>query len=285
MGWEPIGVLGEEFVGSFDGKGFTISGVIIDRPEQTEVGLFGVLGAPGIILNLNVSVTSVRGEQATGALVGRQLDGTIENCHSSGSVTCTSSRAGGLVGSQEAGTIMRSSSSCGISSQLSRAGGLVGLTQAGTVIGCKASGNCSSMSSRAGGLVGSVEADATVEDSYSTGNTTGANRTGSLFGRLDGVARRCYGTGAVTVTDVDESGDYPGNAVGQLDGAAIIADVYYPVDQTINYGGGAEITRDGNPTTIGDLSCTNPTAVFTNFDFDMVWSCVSDGQWPQLNWE
>jgi len=285
MGWEPIGVLGEEFVGSFDGKDHTISGLFIDRPAQTEVGLFGVLGAPGKIMNLRVSVTGVNGEQATGALVGRQLDGLISNCHTAGSVTCTSSRAGGLVGSQEAGLIDKCSSSCGISSTLSRAGGLVGLTQAGTITQSHASGNCASMSSRAGGLVGSVEADAVVEDSYSTGNTTGANRVGSVFGRLDGVAMRCYGTGSITVTDADDSNDYPGNVVGELGGTSTLTDAYYPEDQTINYGGGSDITREGTPTDIATFSCSDPSAVFTNFDFENTWSCTSDGLWPKLKWE
>lgn len=285
LGWEPVGALGDEFIGSFNGNGFTISGLTISRPDQTEVGLFGVLGSGGVIANVNVTATGVRGAQATGALVGRQLDGMISNCHSAGSITCTSSRAGGLVGSQEAGTILRCSSSCGISSELSRAGGLVGLTQAGVIRESFASGNCASMSSRSGGLVGSVEEDATIEDSYATGNTTGSNRVGSVFGRLNGIASRCYGTGSVTVIDADESGDYPGNVVGQLDPGATLVDAYYPFDQTINYGGGADITSDGSAIDISGLSCSDPTAIFLGFDFDAIWKCEADSSWPKLTWE
>ena len=82
---------------------------------------------------------------------------------------------------------------------------------------------------------------------------------------------------------MDESGDYPGNVVGQLDGP--LEDAYYPQGQTINYDGGADITREGTPLDISAFSCSDPSAVFTNFDFDQVWSCAADGEWPKLNWE
>ncbi len=282
-GWSPLGDLVEGFSGALDGGGFIVSGVSIARPDQTEVGLFGVLDG-GTIQNLNVVVTGVEGEQATGALVGRQLSGTIENCHSSGSVTTTSSRGGGLVGSQEAGTIIKCSSSCGVFGTASRIGGLVGLSQAGTISESFATGNCESLSSRTGGLVGSLEEDASVNDSYATGNITGRNRVGAAVGRLNGTYNRGYATGNVTVTDTDESGDYPGNFAGQVGSTATYSALYYPNDQTINYSGGADITTDGLPVDISGFSCASPEATFAGFIFPTIWSCVADGTWPALSW-
>jgi len=284
MGWRPIGDLAEPFVGSFDGGGFTISGLSIQRIDQTEVGLFGVL-QDGKIHNLTVQVTGMAGGQATGALVGRQMSGVIENCHSSGSITSTNSRIGGLVGSQEAGLITKSSSSCGVYSDISRVGGLVGLSQAGTVSESFATGNCESLSSRVGGLVGSLEADASVVNSYATGNVTARNRGGGLLGRLDGSAMGGYATGNVTVTDADASGDYAGHVFGQIGGSASFSGVYYPDDQTINYDGDADITEDGTAVNIGALFCANPSGVFSDLDFVEVWECVGDGVWMGLKWE
>lgn len=47
-GWIPIGVFNSEFVGSFDGQGYAIEGLAIDRTltinDSTEQGLFGFVG-------------------------------------------------------------------------------------------------------------------------------------------------------------------------------------------------------------------------------------------------
>ncbi len=136
-----------------------------------------------------------------------------------------------------------------------------------------------------GGVVGSVEADATVVDCYATGNMTGANRTGAGVGRLDGTFLRGYATGSVTVNDADESGDYPGHFIGQVGSGSTYEDLYYPVDQTINYGGGADITTDGTPVNIARYTCADPNATLPGFDFGAVWSCTADGAWPSLGWQ
>ncbi len=284
MGWVPIGDLIEGFSGTLDGAGFNVSGVSISRPDQTEVGLFGVL-VGGTIQNLNVQVTGVEGNQATGALVGRQLGGLIENCHTSGSVSTSSSRAGGIVGSQEAGLLTRSSSSCGVFGTASRIGGLVGLSQAGTISESFSSGNCESLSSRVGGVIGSLEAGATATDCYATGNMTGRNRVGGAVGRLDGTFNRGYATGNVTVTDADESGDFPGNVAGQIGSSATFSALFYPNNQTINYTGGADITTEGTALAIGNFSCANPSALFPGFDFSAIWLCASDANWPVFIWQ
>lgn len=282
LGWTPIGDLIEGFSGSLDGTGFTIKGLSISRPDQTEVGLFGVL-AGGSLTNIDLTVSGVEGNQATGALVGRQLDGLIENCHTRGSVTSSSSRAGGIIGSQEAGLLLQSSSACGVFGSASRVGGLVGLSQAGTVQASFATGNCESLSSRVGGVVGSLEADAVIIDCYATGNIAGRNRVGGVVGRLDGSLSRGYATGNITVTDADESGDYPGHVIGQLGGT--YSGVYYPTGQTINYAGNADITTDGSPINIGSLSCANPNGLIADWDFMSVWACSAEGAWPLLSWQ
>ncbi|KKL12757.1 hypothetical protein LCGC14_2532540 [marine sediment metagenome] len=54
-GFDPIGSSGSEFTGSFDGKGYTINDLFINRPEETGVGLFGVTGSGcGKIVNVGI---------------------------------------------------------------------------------------------------------------------------------------------------------------------------------------------------------------------------------------
>ena len=43
LGFEPVGKDNLHFVGSFDGGGYTISNLMINRPQTNRVGLFGIL--------------------------------------------------------------------------------------------------------------------------------------------------------------------------------------------------------------------------------------------------
>src|SRR5690554_6925709 len=53
LGWTPIGhnIL-NRFRGSFDGNGFEISHLTINRPDTSRVGLFGDVGPGAIIENI-----------------------------------------------------------------------------------------------------------------------------------------------------------------------------------------------------------------------------------------
>lgn len=52
--WEPIGTSDVPYTGTFDGKGYTISGLYFNKPTSY-VGLFGCIGANGKISNVGVS--------------------------------------------------------------------------------------------------------------------------------------------------------------------------------------------------------------------------------------
>ena len=55
--WTPIGTSDDDaYTGTFDGKGYTISGLYFDHPDADYyVGLFGCIGANGKISNVGVS--------------------------------------------------------------------------------------------------------------------------------------------------------------------------------------------------------------------------------------
>lgn len=154
-GFAPIGGLTNNFTGSFDGLGHTISGVSINQPSSSYVGLFGVTGPGSTISNvglLNGSVTGtsyigglvgrnggainnsyatidVRGSSYIGGLVGYVIaSGTIENSYAAGAVAAL--RAGGLVGRNE-GTIRNSYASGAVTGDFSS--GLTGLNDSGVV--------------------------------------------------------------------------------------------------------------------------------------------------------
>jgi len=104
-GWQPIGTSDNPFTGSFDGHGYEIRDLSVDRPDEDEVGLFGLVGEGAIIDNVEVVNAAVAGKQYVGGLVGNNT-GTVSNSSFSGSLT-GDGYIGGLVGGN-VGTVSNS---------------------------------------------------------------------------------------------------------------------------------------------------------------------------------
>ncbi len=95
VGWLPLGSLGTQFTGTFDGQGHTISNLFIDR-SGNDVGLFGCTSADSEISNVGLVDVNITGDFYVGGIVGNNK-GTITNCYSTGSITGDDG-VGGLVG-------------------------------------------------------------------------------------------------------------------------------------------------------------------------------------------
>jgi hypothetical protein len=286
-GWTPIGTATNPFTGHYDGAGFTISNLMINS-SLDNTGLFGVMDKLSendrsaiIGLTVNTSTNGIRGNQATAILLGRLSNGTVDLCHTNGTVNSGGTRIGGLVGSQDGGHIKRCSSTAKVSAEASRVGGLVGLTS-GTISESFATGDVSSGSARAGGLVGSIEGSATVSKSYATGNVTAETRGAALAGYSAGILTSSYATGAVTITLNRATGDFPGYLVGQ-NANGTSSSIYYPANITLNYSGGSSINTEGTAIIIQNLDCSNPI-LLDGFNFTTDWTCTNS-EWPKLAWQ
>jgi len=135
QGFEPVGSSTSPFTGKFDGKGYQITGLYINRPTAYSVGLFGIINSsPAEIKNVGLLNVNITGNNNVGGLVGENgmaNGGTISNSYSTGVVSSSGSSdtfVGGLVGLSN-GTISNSYSTGVVSSSGSSnadAGGLVG---------------------------------------------------------------------------------------------------------------------------------------------------------------
>src|ERR1019366_2893781 len=98
-GFSPLGDTSTPFTGTLDGLSHTINGLIINRPADNYVGVFGVVGGgmPGFVRNVGLIGGSVTGNEYVGGLVGYQAYGQISNSYTTGSVNGTH-YVGGLVG-------------------------------------------------------------------------------------------------------------------------------------------------------------------------------------------
>jgi hypothetical protein len=199
-GWQPIGTYDNPFTGNFDGQGYEIQNLFINRLDEDDVGLFSALEQSGVIKNIGVTNATVIGQDRVGGLVGANWDGgTVSNSYYSGSVTGSSHHyhVGGLLGGNE-GTVTNSHSTGSVTGG-EWMGGLVG-TNVGTVSDSYSSSSVTGNGDLIGGL-GGVNVG-TVNNSYSTGNVTGHLGVGGLVGANGygdpGTVSNSYSTGSVT---------------------------------------------------------------------------------------
>ncbi len=159
-----------EFWGVFDGNGHVISNLTVSGHEY--LGLIGQLELGADVHNLGVMDVNVTGSgDYIGALAGCNLDGSIRNCYSTGSVTGKES-VGGLLGSNYYywGRIVECQSSCTVQGD-NYVGGLVGKNNAsGTITRC--STICSVQANEVGGGLVGINCGwdgmvATISDCYS----------------------------------------------------------------------------------------------------------------------
>jgi len=202
-GWMPIAGGGtiDKFTGHYDGQGFEIFNLNINRPDTDNVGLFGHIGIENdiddiSITNIGLRNVDIKGARGVGALVGRVTSNgltKIEYAYVINGTVVGDGALGGLVGSNNS---YKETASVGLTDkpEVSKSfsdveviwsqnrsgqkfGGLVGCTQKGRII------NSYSLSSvtvdnvvpqisgldRVGGLVGCTLNRGEVQNSFSVG--------------------------------------------------------------------------------------------------------------------
>ena len=194
-----------EFTGTFDGCGYTISNLTVDKYYADGVrgaGLFGAVRQGARIANLTLENVSITSDTNSGSVLGQAEinpatdDIIIQNCHASGSVTDTEGNlgTGGFVGGCWGGTTKSIYFyDCTTSCEVKMAGDFA--CQAGGFVGwmgndiicqnCRATGNVEvtgdPSSSTAGGFVACDTDDTNYcIDCAATGNVTNGPDTGGF---------------------------------------------------------------------------------------------------------
>lgn len=298
-GFDPIGDEFEPFKGNFDGNGFEISGLFINRPSSDHIGLFGnvedavitdvslqdisingddfVGGLAGIINNTEITGAfasgTVNGDQYVGGLVGQNL-GAILNSYSLVEVTGNED-TGGLVG-RNASEIFRSFAQGSVSG-VESTGGLVGFNR-GSIEESFSTGSVNG-TSNAGGFVGLNNATGEIYTSYSHGNVTADSEAGGFVGvnLSSGIIDETFATG--TVTAGSSAGGLAGVNSGTYTGS------YWDTESS----GLNDAVGDGSAIGTAGLSTAQMTgadAVTNMSDFDWIetWK-INPGSYPILQWQ
>ena len=218
-GFEPLGSGDDPFTGTFDGQENDIDGLVIDRPVESGVGLFGAMSEEAELTDVGVINVDVTGNEIVGGLVGEN-GGTIEGCYTTGELIGTDGGRsfGGLVGDNFQGRIENSHSAADVTAEAgTRVGGLVGNNLFdGEISSSHATGTVAGETA-VGGLVGLSE-DAEISSSHATGTVSGeSRRVGGLVGvQFQDEITMSYATGDVAAAGANEVGGLVGENIGTI---------------------------------------------------------------------
>ncbi len=203
-GFSPIGNNSTKFSGVYDGQGYGISNLNINRPTSKYVGLFGIIKGSAekesVVKNLALTNEVIVGDGYVGGFLGKNLSGKISNCSSQGKVSSNTSTGyiGGFVGYNIGPASIVSSCISNVE-----------------VIG-------SSSGNYIGGFVGRERSYAKVEKSYSRGSVvSGGDKVGGFVGQSAlGKVSNCYSTSSVETTG-------SGSSIGGFCGATYEATIEF----------------------------------------------------------
>ena len=229
--WTPIGNDSNQYKGTFDGDGHTITGLSVDIQSDNTIyaGLFGYIGEGGTIKNVGladskITCSSTKGNVYAGGVCGSNDYGTIENCYNTGDVSGTGTSsygyvyAGGVCG-WNTGTIQNCYNTGEVSGTSPNAsvyaGGVCGQNYRGTIENCyntgKVSGTSPNASVYAGGVCGQ-NYRGTIENCYNTGKVSGTSPNASVYAggvcgyNSFGTIENCCNTGEVSGTGTSSYG-------------------------------------------------------------------------------
>jgi hypothetical protein len=237
-GWVPIG--GDnpnQFEGSFNGNGYLIANLYINRPATQTLwqGLFGKAYS-AVFVNIRFTNVNITSFEMVGALVGECFSSNISKCSVDG-VVSGYVFVGGLVSRGFTNNISNCYSSASVSG-FDCVGGIIGSDNYGTISNCYATGSVTGVDN-VGGLVGN-DWEATTINCYSTGHVTG---TGSFIGGLIGSQEACTSTNCYWNTQTS----------GQASSAG------------------------GLGRTTNDMTYPYAANTYVGWDFDTVWGADSTG--------
>jgi len=313
-GLNTIGDDGDDFTGSYDGQGFTIDSLYIERNSGTDkayqyIALFGRTNG-ATFANINLTNVDISGYKYVGSLVGYDYVGsTITNCSISNATVegiyndAPQSYVGGLVAYARETVITNCSGSKITVKGADYVGGFVGYSYKAPLSNCYVLDvNVIGDDDYIGGLVGYIRySAATIDNCYSTGSVTGNASIGGLVGydNACGGISNSYSS-AYVYGDGDASEAAIGGLIGQTKGTITncysvgkVSTVGTEVGPFIGWNNGATVTScyynsesagisDNATGTAKTTAELKQQATFTDWDFTNIWEISEGATYPGL---
>ncbi|HEQ78806.1 MAG TPA: hypothetical protein ENN76_00910 [Euryarchaeota archaeon] len=281
LGFEPIGeydyygATTDGFTGVLDGKGYTVSSLYINRPGNTCVGLFGRIGAGGVVKNIDLTNIDITGggdigmpEGDVGGIAGLN-DGTIRGS-SVGGIIKGYVVTGGVVGwNRGADSIEDCHSFATVEGASDLTGGIAGYNN-GRISACFVSGPVSG-ANYVGGLVGENNPTAIVENSHAAGEVSGNDYVGGFVGyNYQGQIINSHSWGKVNTGNIG-GGFCAFNNNGQ------VTSCYW--DVTTSQMGSSS---GGTGKTTSEMMTQS---TFGGWDFTNIWHIKEGVTYPRFSWQ
>ena len=234
--WRPMGSKWNVCAGIFDGDKHSICGLYAN-PYDTSIsaayagkdyiGLFGVQSGSGVIRNVGIRDSYIRGSYYIGSICGFNNGGTIQNCDSTAAVY-GQSYLGGICGRSYIGSKIENCHNAGnIHGNNLYIGGICGQNYF-TIENCYNSGNVEGKE-QVGGIVGSnkkINGNWKMADCYNRGNVSGESYIGGICGDNDsGLIENCYSQATASGT-IDVGGICGYSVNGTFEKLYYDADLY-----------------------------------------------------------
>jgi len=274
-GMIPIGNTTTRFTGTYDGHNYTINALVINRPDEDYVGLFGY-ARTAELTRIRLTNAAVTGKNYVGGIAGLLSSySEMNKCTFSGSVSGTD-RVGGLAGQNRYNsTVWNCSNSSSIHGE-DYVGGIVGDNyEAARVKQCFNEGNVTGTGTDCGGVVGYNHSNAYVFNNYNMGTVSGNIAAGGLVGNNTSSVDKCYSVGLV-------SGSVsPGGLVGGT-GSGTVLNSFWNTEtsgQGNSYGGTGKTTTQMK--NIDTYTLINDVDLWEAWDFitDPNDDDASEGYW------
>lgn len=290
----------------YDGDGHQVTGLWANNVNDENTGLFAML-VNGTIKNLKVKTYNgkkVKGMNSTGLLIGKMVNGVVDNCHVEGCLEGIY-LVGGIVGEADGGRIIRSQANVDIKTTGKNAyvGGLIGDGNV-EIDQCVTSGSliADGEKSYVAGIIGKNKGK--ISNSYSRTNNISTYCAAGLVGYNLGTIEKSYASGNVL------SKNYGAGVVGYNDGSSasvhrcvamnIIIDVTYESQSAQGGGYGQRIIggfKNGAPAPEMDNYALRDMQISLNGIPQKVYDDIMNGAskysselvmattYQQLNWD
>ncbi len=178
LGWDPVGDQNNLFMGNYNGNGFSISNITINRPSEDYTGLFGNV-SDTYLRKINVTGANITGANYTGIITGSAYQyNYLDSCFVSGSVTGLD-YSGGLAGRTLLSTSFSKCRSDGSVQGQLYTGGFAGYSENCYFNYCYSESDVTGSTS--GGFIGS-DNGSYIYDNFAYGSVSGSVYSGGFIG-------------------------------------------------------------------------------------------------------
>ncbi len=256
-GWLPIGEESNVFSGGYDGNGFVISNLFINRLADYQ-GLFGYVDFANLN-NIAVETANITGNNHVGGITGACINSKLKNSHVSGSISGIN-RVGGVTGtSGGSSSIIRNCySQATINGSGDIIGGLAGCIEYEAVVKSSYATGSVTGNYMVGGLLGMNGGGSALYDSYAMGSVNGNESVGGLVGYNGGDVYSSYSAGSVSGT----------TSIGGLVGAneATVSGSYWDTETSLQ-----AASAGGEGRLSAEMKYPYDASTFIDWDFTSIW--------------